>query len=512
MNNLQLVWRNIRQQFGSTLLSILLTAFGIAILCVIYITSDSLEKQLTNNSKNIDLVVGAKGSPLQLILSSLYHIDNPTGNIALSEARKLASNPFIELAVPISLGDNFKGHRLIGTEISYFQLYDLKLAQGVVWKKAFEAVIGADVARKRGLKVGDSFHTAHGLSADGHVHDEHPFRVVGVLNKSNSVVDNLILCNLESVWDVHGIAHDGHDHEEHSHEGHDHDHDHDHAHTETKVQQEVAAAVTTPVAQDSNQALANKPIDSHKHEEGAPHDHDSTALSTSESEETSPGAARQAMMEARNAQQQENLVPAGQEAETGETLVKNIGDDMIEDRGEEVTALLIKYSSPAAIGVIPRLVNQSTDMQAASPAIESTRLFALLGVGLDSLTALAFIIMLIAGLSVFISLYNALKDRKYDLAIMRSLGASKGKLFSLVILEGFIITLLGGIIGLLFGHIALYLINQQTSESADFIEALVIHEKEFLLVAVACAIGILAALIPAIKAYKTSISTILADK
>ncbi|QBQ42989.1 ABC transporter permease [Sphingobacterium psychroaquaticum] len=219
------------------------------------------------------------------------------------------------------------------------------------------------------------------------------------------------------------------------------------------------------------------------------------------------------MMEARNAQQQENLIAPAQEAQAAdETLVKNIGDDMIEDRGEEVTALLIKYSSPAAIGVIPRLVNQSTDMQAASPAIESTRLFSLLGVGLDSLTALAFIIMLIAGLSVFISLYNALKDRKYDLAIMRSLGASKGKLFSLVILEGFIITLIGGIIGLLLGHIALYLINQQTSESADFIEALVINEKEFLLVAVACAIGIFAALIPAIKAYKTSISTILADK
>ncbi|WP_240775571.1 ABC transporter permease [Sphingobacterium psychroaquaticum] len=513
MNNLQLVWRNIRQQFGSTLLSILLTAFGVAILCVIYITSDSLEKQLTNNSKNIDLVVGAKGSPLQLILSSLYHIDNPTGNIALSEARKLATNPFIELAVPISLGDNFKGHRLIGTEISYFQLYDLRLAQGMVWKKAFEAVIGADVARKRGLKVGDSFHTAHGLSADGHVHDEHPFRVVGVLNKSNSVVDNLILCNLESVWDVHGIAHEDHNHDDHDH---DHDgHDHDHAHTETNVKQEVAAAVTTPVAQDSNQAVANKPVNAHNHDseghDDHDHAHDSTATTTAE--ESSPGAARQAMMEARNAQQQENLIAPAQEAQAAdETLVKNIGDDMIEDRGEEVTALLIKYSSPAAIGVIPRLVNQSTDMQAASPAIESTRLFSLLGVGLDSLTALAFIIMLIAGLSVFISLYNALKDRKYDLAIMRSLGASKGKLFSLVILEGFIITLIGGIIGLLLGHIALYLINQQTSESADFIEALVINEKEFLLVAVACAIGIFAALIPAIKAYKTSISTILADK
>ena len=95
MNILQLVWKNISQQWGSTLLSIILTAFGVAILLSIYITSDSFEKQLQNNSKQVDLVVGAKGSPLQLILSSLYHIDNPTGNIKLAEAKQFESNTFI---------------------------------------------------------------------------------------------------------------------------------------------------------------------------------------------------------------------------------------------------------------------------------------------------------------------------------------------------------------------------------------------------------------------------------
>src|SRR5690606_13976690 len=122
MNNLQLVWKNITQQLGSTLLSILLTAFGVAILFVIYINGDTFQKQLTSNTKNIDLVVGANGSPLQLILSSLYHVDNSTGNIALAQARQLRENPSIEMAVPISLGDNFKRHRVIGTEPSYLEL------------------------------------------------------------------------------------------------------------------------------------------------------------------------------------------------------------------------------------------------------------------------------------------------------------------------------------------------------------------------------------------------------
>src|SRR5690606_31146697 len=107
---------------------------------------------------------------------------------------------------------------------------------------------------------------------------------------------------------------------------------------------------------------------------------------------------------------------------------------------------------------IPRLVNQTTNMQAASPAIESSRIFSLLGVGLDSLAILAYIIMIIAGLSVFLSLYNALKERKYDMAIMRTMGATKTKLFTLVIVEGLVITLIGGFIGLLMGHSILYYI------------------------------------------------------
>ena len=151
-------------------------------------------------------------------------------------------------------------------------------------------------------------------------------------------------------------------------------------------------------------------------------------------------------------------------------------------------------------------------MQAASPALETARLFSLMGVGIDSLEILAYVIMIIAGLSVFISLYNALKDRKYDLAIMRTLGASKIKLFTMLIVEGLVITFIGGILGLIIGHIGLYLISTQTSESADFIQAFHIYSKEWLILLTACLIGVIASLIPAVKAYNTTISTILGNK
>lgn len=459
MNTLQLVWKNISQQWASTLLSILLTAFGVAILTSLYITSDTFEKQLDNNSKQVDLVVGAKGSPLQLILSTLYHVDNPTGNIKLSEAQTLYNNPFIEKAVPISLGDNFRGHRIIGTDTSFIGLYDLEIQTGRIWQARFEVVIGSETARKNNLQPGDQIHGAHGLAETAHVHDEHPFTIVGILKPSGSVVDNLLLSDLESVWDVHGIHHD-HPHakdDEQAHAHHeqensdDHQHGHSHDHQHEDEESHTPHAHTEPV-----ELLTERPRD--------------------------------------------------------DVFVKSIAADIAQDTSLEITALLVKFSSPAAIGVIPKLINQSTSMQAASPALETARLFSLMGVGIDSLEILAYVIMIIAGLSVFISLYNALKDRKYDLAIMRTLGASKIKLFTMLIVEGLVITLIGGVVGLLLGHFGVYLIGKQTSQSADILPVFQLYGKEWLILLSACIIGIISALLPALKAYKTSISTILGNK
>lgn len=468
MNTIQLVWKNLSRQFGSVFLSILLTAFGISILAVLSITGETFEKQLDNNSKNIDLVVGAKGSPLQLILSSVYHIDNPTGNIPLAELEPLRQNPLVQLAVPLSLGDNFKGHRIVGTDSSFLVIYDTKINDGRIWQKNFEVVIGEQVAKKNNLKIGDQLNSSHGLSKDGHSHDEHPFTIVGILKQNNNVTDNLILTNLESVWDVHGISHDHTDHE-------------------TAAQKEKR----------EREEDREETVKAHLHHHG---------------EDLPENSAAQAATNEKEHHDHDHEGHADHEHQEEGVFVKSIGADMVKQNGLEITAVLIKYQSPAAIGILPKMIDQQTDMQAASPAMESTRLFSLLGVGIDSLAILAYVIMLIAGLSVFINLYNALKQRKYDLAIMRTLGASRGKLFNIVLLEGLTITIVGGLIGLLLAHLALYYISNQTSQSADFIEAFRLHPKELVFLLVACLIGVLAALIPAVKAYRTSIAGTLANK
>lgn len=449
MNTLQIAWKNIHHSLATSILGALLTAFGTAILCILLLTSRQIEEQLDSNSRGIDLVVGAKGSPLQLILSSIYHMDNPTGNILLREAEQLAANPMVKLAVPLSLGDNYRGHRIVGTDSTFLELYGLELAEGRLWQNDFEAIIGDDVARRHGIGIGDVIHGAHGLSSEGDTHDDHPYIITGILKPAQPVINRLVLTNLSSVWRMHGdhSENDVHtddaahfDHEEHTHEHHDNDHaHHDHPHGE--------------------------------HDHGQPHQAESS-----------------------------NVLPKDE-------LIKNILS--ISSGEREITSLLVQYRSPAAIGMFPRLVNQQTAMQAASPAMESARLFSLLGIGIDSLELLAYVIMFMAALSVFISLYNALKSRKYDLAIMRTLGASQAKLFGIVITEGILLTFVGAIVGIAMGHLALYLIAAGTAGTGASLDAFTLLPAEAGLIIVGIAIGFIAAVIPAIKAYRTSISLIL---
>ncbi len=161
--------------------------------------------------------------------------------------------------------------------------------------------------------------------------------------------------------------------------------------------------------------------------------------------------------------------------------------------------------------LFPRMVNQSTSMQAASPALESARLFSLIGVGVDTLQWFAYLIMAISAISVFVSLYNSLKERKYDLAIMRTMGASKAKLFLIIITEGVCLTVIGSVTGLLLGHLTLQLIGHYEDSTQAKLSGGIFLVQETYLVGVGFGIGLLASLLPAIQAYRSNISKILAQ-
>jgi putative ABC transport system permease protein len=434
MNWLQLSWKNIINRPLSMVLSIVLFALGVGLISILLLLDHQLEKNFEKNLAGVDLVVGAKGSPLQLILCSMYHIDAPTGNISLKDARPFMVNnhPLIEKAIPLSMGDSYRGYRIVGTTKDLLSLYDAKIATGKVWKYNFETTIGAAVAKELNLKIGDQFQSSHGLTNDGmHTHDDvEAFKVVGILEPSGSVIDQLILTTTQSFW----LIHEGHDHnhDDHDHEGHDHNHDgHDH--------------------------------EAHDHSD---HDH-------------------------------------------GPSAPKSLLD---EDQEKQITSLLIRFKGRNFQALnMQRNINENTDLQAATPAIEISRLFSLMDTGQQALQILAMVIIFVSGLSIFISLFSSLRERKYELALMRSMGAKPVGIFTLIILEGLILASIGFLIGMLLSHSGMQLLANMIKDAYrySFTGSQFLKEEGYLLIG-ALMIGVVAAIIPAIQASNTDISETLA--
>ena len=385
----------------NTLLNILLLALGVATIVLLLLATTQLDSRMRRDAQGIDLVVGAKGSPMQVILSSIYHLDVPTGNIPYKQALEISKHRAVKKAIPLALGDAYKGARIVGTTPDYLAHYEAKFASGKRWEKPLEVVIGAEVAQRTGLTLGAKFHGSHGLGDKGEAHEEHPYVVVGILERAGTVLDRLVICSVESVWAMHA------------------------SHLDIKDISDIANAM--------------------------------------------------------------------------------------KEEDKEYTALLIQYASPIAAAILPRYINNNSAMQAASPAYETARLFSIIGVGVDVLRGFALVLVFSAGLSVFIALYNALNERRYDLAVMRTLGARPTTLMLLLLFEGLSLALIGGVLGIALGHLlAEFLGHALRAAQQVSVTGWTWVPGEWWVLALAAGVGVIAALIPAWRAYRTDIAGTLA--
>jgi putative ABC transport system permease protein len=395
-----LAWKNIRNSPLATALTLVLFALGIGLTNLLMLLNHQLERQFVKNLAGIDLVIGAKGSPLQMILCNMYHIDAPTGNIPLKVAQPFLNpnHPFIKKAIPLSLGDSYKGYRIVGSTNDFPNWYDAKLASGRLPNQSLEVVIGTSVAEKTGLKLGSTFKSNHGLvrEDDGidHAHEADDFKVVGIFAPSGSVADQLVLTPLESIWAVH--------------------------------------------------------------------EHEKEAIPDS---------------------------------------LRAITSVLVQFKGRNIATLNMQRS-----------INENTELQAATPAIEIQRLRELTGAGEALLRGLAYLIIMVSGLSIFIALYQSLRERKYELALLRVMGAARLGVFWLICVEGILLALLGSLIGILLSHIAMHVLGGYMTGQYryTFTGGLFLKQEWFFMVG-ALFIGFIAALLPASSAYRTDISKTLAD-
>lgn len=387
-----IAWRNVGLKKLQTALSLVLLAFGVGLVSLLMLSEKQLSETFNRNIDDIDLVLGAKGSPLQLILANVYHVDAPTGNIRLADAEKVIRHPYIAEGIPLAYGDNYRSFRIVGSTGAYTAHYGAAWAAGRAFESSFEVVVGAKVAETTGLKVGDEFFSAHGLQDETDVHTDKVFTVVGVLEPSGTVLDQLLLCTISTIWEVH--------------EGH------------------------------------------------------------------------------------------------GETIAP-------EDR--EITAVLLKKRNPLAVLTIPNTIRE-TNMQVALPSIEINRLTQNFGIGMNTLRAIALIIMLISFASIFISVYDNLLARRYELALMRTMGGSRRGLFLLLLIEGGILSTGGSLLGLVLSRVGLVVLAQLVEDKFRYDwSGIGLLEGEMLLAGLAIFVGLVAAAVPGISAVKMDTSRTLSE-
>jgi putative ABC transport system permease protein len=366
-------------------------ALGVAVIAALLLLSRGLDNRFNKDLAGIDLVVGAKGSPLQLILSTVFALDNATGNIPLETATQLERNPLVKFAVPVSLGDNYQGYRIVGTQPAYGQLYSARLDRGAWWGESMQVVLGSTVARQAHLRLGQVFAGSHGLTMGGERHADTPYKVVGILKPTGAIIDRLLLTDTGSVWRVH-------EHEAVKEEG------------------------LSPV-------------------EAAAH--------------------------------------------------------------REVTAVLIKYKSALGAVMMPRMVKQIPDLQAAVPALETARLVSLLGTGAEVLQGFGLGLLALSALGFFVALFAAVNQRHRELALLRALGARPGLLFSLVAGEGLMLGLLGGVFGILLGRAAAIIAGAASAGTGGPALAIPpLGTTDLALLAGAAILSLLAAVLPGLMAYR----------
>ena len=404
MNLLNLSWRYLWARPLASALNLLLLTLGLASMAFVLLAQDRIERAFERDLQGIDLVVGAKGSPLQLILAGVFHMDVPPGNVPVAAVRALTQHPQVAQVIPLSLGDSAQGFRIVGSTHDYPAHYGARLAEGALWTTPLQAVLGAQVAQATGWRIGQPFVGEHGLGGGGHAHGDSPYTVVGVLQPCGCVLDRLVLTDTASVWAVH-------------------------------------------------EALA-------------------------------PGEFEGLSAEDR----------AAIEAE------------------REVTLALVRYNTPMAAVGLPRFINTTTNMQAAAPALEITRLLAVVGTGTRVLQGLGAVLLVVAGVSVFIALWSAVGERRADTALLRLLGAPPRRVGGLLLCEALWLAVLATAAGLLLAQGLTALLGWWWTADMGLATAGGHWPPALWGVPVAAlGVALAAAAVPAISAYRSDVASLLSS-
>lgn len=472
MNLFQIAWKSIRQRALSSSLTGLNMALGVMLMIAVLLTYGIVKEAFSKQSTGFHLVVGPKGSKIDLVLSSVYHTAPPIENLPYLYYKELQNHPDIQEAIPIAFGDTTQSHEgffpIVGTIPRYFELpyseEETFKIRGKQMGRKFDAVIGAKVAETNGWDVGSTFKMLHGGVDDpnAHVHDEE-FTIVAVLARTGTPNDKTVFVNLDGFYAMSGhdkpveeaIAQlkkfypegvpggeerinelrkwakeeaEAHAHHDHGHDHHGHDHSgHDHAH----------------------------------------HDHGSHEMPDEVKEVTS-------------------------------IFLTMKGDD-----GDEQLRAF-KFMNELKTGY---------KAEAANPFATMNKLMNELVGGIQKMMAvLISLIIIVSGVSIFVSIYNSMSDRRKEIGIMRALGAQRRTVFSIILAESILLCLGGGALGIILGHGIVILAAPYIEQVTGLIISPFAFEwLELVLIPALLGLAALIGFLPGITAYKTDVAEALSD-
>jgi len=493
----KIAWRSIQTRALASTLTAVAMGLGVALVVAVLVIYEVVDHTYRRGGAGCDLIVGAKGDSLGLVLSSAYYLKKPIGNIPYSFYRDLVEGYVepsvqIEAAVPICMGDSYEGHPVIGTtpemfdEMRYLddRPYEFDQGQNFTGDDHTGAVVGWAVARQEKLVVGSELKTAHGTGKAGHLH-ERPFTVRGVLKHTGTPVDRAVFVNMEGFYNLH-VSEARHDEHDDHPPGEDKD-EHGHNEAEQGEQKtEHGANEDTPDPNAPTCSLScfvyvDRNNDGLKDpgETALPHveitlsriDADGTQVTERIKETDHDGfysftnlpAGTYTISETQPEGYFDGIdrvgTAGGEEANDRfanialEAGVDAAGYNFGEQQGVTAVLVCLDEISRWRIEDLKSKINRGSVAQAASPTAEITALLEnIVGKIQELLLLFAVLIVIVAGIGIMVSIYNSMSDRRHEIAVMRALGAGRMTVMVVILLESILLSLGGGAIGILLGH------------------------------------------------------------
>lgn len=419
-----LAWRSLRNRPVTSILTVAAVALSITLLLGVEQARRGMRESFTGTIKGTDLVVGARGGTLQLLLGAVFGIGSPTGSVPYSVYEQWSRHPAIRWTVPLAIGDSHRSYRVIGTTAGLFEHWryrssgTLSFASGHVIATDSDVAIGSEVAEKLGYRVGTKVTVGHGLNAVAGLgdHESHPFTVVGVLNPTFTPLDRALFVTLDGIEAMHGM----------------------------------------------------------------------------EQPETGPGAgpAPAAMPGA--------IAPAS-------TPPANV----FQDEPKALSAFLVGTRTRFETLRLQREINQykAEPLTAVIPGVTLAELWKTLGTVEGGLRLVGALTIVVGLIGMLVALYSSLEARRREMAVLRAVGARPSMIVALLVLESGMLTLLGCALGvaLTMGGFALAQ-GVIEANTGVHISVQAPGALEWAYIAVVLAAGVLVGLVPAWRAYRSSLA------